>query len=69
MFSMDRDKSPGPDGFSMLFYQVCWDIVKSDLKKVFAKFFERGVISKGMNQLSLFLFQRRWRLRISLLRL
>lgn len=49
VFSMDKDKSLGSDGFYMHFYQVCWDILKSDLMKVFMEFFDRGVISKGMN--------------------
>lgn len=25
--SMEKDKSSGPDGFSMFFYQKCWDIM------------------------------------------
>lgn len=39
VMSMGKDKSPGPDGFSMLFYQDCWDIIQADLIGVFAKFF------------------------------
>lgn len=49
VFSMDKDKSLGLDGFSMHFYQVCWDIIKDDLMKVFVEFYDGGVISKGMN--------------------
>lgn len=42
MFSMDNDKSPGPNGFSILFYQVCWEIVRCDIMKVFVEFFWEG---------------------------
>lgn len=34
-----NDKSPARDGFTMMFYQVCWDFIKDDLLKVFAEFF------------------------------
>lgn len=30
VFSMDKDKSSGPDGFSMLFYHTCWELIKDD---------------------------------------
>lgn len=35
VFDMAKDKSPSPNGFSMLSYQVCWDFIKEDLLKVF----------------------------------
>lgn len=47
---MDNDKSPGFDGFSMLFYQECWKIIKKDLIEVFEEFYERGTINKCMNE-------------------
>lgn len=31
IFAMDGSKAPGPKGFSMHFYQECWDIIKNDL--------------------------------------
>lgn len=46
---MGKDKSPGPNHFSMLFHQECWDIAQVDLMKVLDEFFERGVISTGVN--------------------
>lgn len=35
VFGMDGAPSPGPDGFTMLFYQTCWDTIKFDLMMVF----------------------------------
>lgn len=26
--TLNGDKAPGPDGFSMAFWQCCWDVVK-----------------------------------------
>ncbi|XP_020270858.1 uncharacterized protein LOC109846046 [Asparagus officinalis] len=40
IFDMSGDKSPGPDGFSALFFQVFWDIVKDDIMKLFEEFYE-----------------------------
>ena len=28
--NMNRDKAPGPDGFSLAFFQFCWSILKED---------------------------------------
>lgn len=49
VFGMAKDKSPSPDGFSMLFYQECWEIIKGDLVKVFKEFFESDIINLGVN--------------------
>lgn len=45
VFGMDDSKAPAPNGFSMLFFQECWDMIKEDLIKVFEDFFERGVLT------------------------
>lgn len=49
VFSMAKDKSPGPDGFSMSFFQECWEFIKGDLLKVFKEFFESDTINLGVN--------------------
>lgn len=36
---MKGDKAPDSDGFTISFYQHCWDIIKSDLLKVFDEFY------------------------------
>ena len=34
IWSMELDKPPGPDGFTVHFYKTCWDIIKFDLQKI-----------------------------------
>jgi hypothetical protein len=46
---MDRDKAPGPDGFSMAFFQDCWEVVKGDFMAVFEEFHARGEFVKSIN--------------------
>eukprot|EP00253_Pinus_taeda_P014967 PITA_14967 len=42
VWSMDPDKAPGPDGFSIHFYRICWEIIKFDLFRMI-----RGVLKKA----------------------
>ena len=39
----DGDKSPGPDGFSMAFFQSCWDFLKQEIMKLFGNFHSLAV--------------------------
>ena len=34
VFAMEKNKSPGPDGFAIDFYQHFWEMVKTDLKAI-----------------------------------
>lgn len=47
-FGMDGEKSPSLDGFTMLFFQECWEIIKDDLFKVLGEFYVRSVMNKAM---------------------
>ncbi|RVW54428.1 Transposon TX1 uncharacterized 149 kDa protein [Vitis vinifera] len=49
LFQMDRDKAPGPDGFTIAVFQDCWDVIKEDLVSVFAEFHRSGVINQSTN--------------------
>jgi hypothetical protein len=40
IFHMKHNKSPGPDGFPIEFYQVFWDLIKTDLMALFRDFHE-----------------------------
>ena len=42
------DKSPGPDGFSMAFFQSCWSILKSDIMAVVHNFHEQAVFERSL---------------------
>jgi hypothetical protein len=46
---LNGDKAPGPDGFTMVFFQKCWDILKYDIMAVFAEFHSRGKFEKSFN--------------------
>ena len=43
------DKSPGPDGFPMAFFQACWGTLKSDIMAVFNHFHATGQFEKSLN--------------------
>ncbi|RVX12400.1 Transposon TX1 uncharacterized 149 kDa protein [Vitis vinifera] len=46
---MDRDKAPGPDGFTIAVFQDCWDVIKEDLVRVFDEFHRSGIINQSTN--------------------
>jgi hypothetical protein len=46
---MKGDKAPGPDGFSMAFFQTCWEVVKKDMIAVFKEFHESRKFEKSIN--------------------
>ena len=43
------DKAPGPDGFSMAFFQSCWSVLKTEIMAVFHNFHTQGVFEKSFN--------------------
>jgi hypothetical protein len=46
---LNGDKALGPDGFTMAFFQKCWEILKYDLMVVFEEFHNRGQFEKSLN--------------------
>lgn len=49
VFSMHRDKSPGPDGLNPGFYQAYWDILGNDLVHLCNTVFTTGQLPGGIN--------------------
>uniref|UniRef100_A0A2N9EHM0 Reverse transcriptase domain-containing protein n=1 Tax=Fagus sylvatica TaxID=28930 RepID=A0A2N9EHM0_FAGSY len=49
VMSCAGDKSPGPDGFPMAFFQACWHIIHTDLMAIFHSFHEFGEFERSLN--------------------
>ena len=46
---LNGDKTPGPNGFPIVFWQFCWDFVKEELMGFFKDFFERRKFVRSLN--------------------
>ena len=46
---LNKEKAPGPDGFTIAFYQDCWEMIKDDLLRVFLEFHNNGIINQSTN--------------------
>ncbi|KAL9673288.1 hypothetical protein QQ045_029544 [Rhodiola kirilowii] len=49
-FQMGPTKVPGPDGFSAVFYQSCWGIIKEDLVREIFGFFKEFRLDPEWNK-------------------
>lgn len=49
LFSIPKDKSPGPDGYTSHFFVKAWDIVGGDVLRVIQEFFNKGKLLKRLN--------------------
>ena len=49
VWSMEPDKAPGPDGFSVHFYRICWEIIKSDLFRMIRGILRKAKVGGGIN--------------------
>ena len=46
---MSGDKAPGPNGFTMAFYQACWGVIKMDVMRVMHHFHQYGTFARSLN--------------------
>jgi hypothetical protein len=56
--SMNNEKAPGLDGFTLAFFLACWDLIKADIMWVFHDFLASSKFEKVLMPLSLLSFQR-----------
>lgn len=59
LFQMNPDKSPGPDGMTLAFYQKHWSILGDDIFEMVSKFFQVGTIPIQLNETNIVLIRRR----------
>lgn len=56
---MHPEKTPDPDGFTALFYQKFWDIVKIDLTRMVNEFFFDGIMANELNDANICLIPKK----------
>lgn len=49
IFQMEKGKAPGPDGFTIHFFQSCWDLFKEELWEVVEESRQTGRILRAFN--------------------
>nr|CAN64368.1 hypothetical protein VITISV_040345 [Vitis vinifera] len=49
LMDMNGDKALGPDGFTMAFWQVCWDFIKEEVVELFKEFYDQKSFAKSLN--------------------
>ena len=59
LLEMNGDKAPGPDGFTMAFWQFCWDFVKEEIVDLFKEFYEQRSFVKSLNTTFLILIPKK----------
>ena len=59
LIEMNGDKAPGPDGFTMTFWQRCWALVKEEVLELFKEFYEHSAFIKSINSTFLVLIPKK----------
>ena len=59
LMGMNGDKAPGPDGFTVAFWQNCWEIVKEDVLDMFKEFHEQNSFIRSLNHTFLVLIPKK----------
>ncbi|RVW83962.1 Transposon TX1 uncharacterized 149 kDa protein [Vitis vinifera] len=59
LIDMNGDKAPSPDGFTLLFWQSCWEFVKEEILEMFKEFYDQNVFLKSLNNTFLVLLPKK----------
>ena len=59
LHSLSGDKVPGPDGFTMAFWQFSWDFTKAEILAFFDEFFRLGTFQRSLNSTFLVLIPKK----------
>ena len=56
---MNGDKAPGPEGFTIAFWQSCWEFVKKEILEMFKEFHEQSSFLKSLSNTFLVLIPKK----------
>ena len=59
LMEMNGDKAPRPDGFTVAFWQSCWDFAKEEIMEMFKEFHEHSSFLKSLNNTFLVLIPKK----------
>ncbi|XP_034674249.1 uncharacterized protein LOC117905435 [Vitis riparia] len=59
LMEMNGDKAPGPDGFTLAFWQSCWEFIKEEIIEMFKEFYEHSSFLKSLNNTFLVLIPKK----------
>ena len=59
LMEMNGDKAPRPDGFTVAFWQSCWDFAKDEIMEMFKEFHEHSSFLKSLNNTFLVLIPKK----------
>ncbi|KAJ9678521.1 hypothetical protein PVL29_020644 [Vitis rotundifolia] len=59
LMEMNEDKAPGPDGFTLAFWQSCWEFIKEEILEMFKEFYEHSSFLKSLNNTFLVLIPKK----------
>lgn len=59
VFTLNGSSFSGLNGFTGLFYQVCWDIIVEDMMSVVIAFFQRMTLPKSITHTNLVLIPKK----------
>ncbi|XP_060181254.1 uncharacterized protein LOC132610870 [Lycium barbarum] len=59
VFELSGDSACGPDGFSGIFYQKCWEVIKVDVVNVVKAFYEGQTLPKSITHTNLVLLPKK----------
>ncbi|RVW70288.1 LINE-1 retrotransposable element ORF2 protein [Vitis vinifera] len=59
LMEMNGDKAPGPDGFTVAFWQNAWDFTKEEIMEMFKEFHEHNSFVKSLNNTFLVLIPKK----------
>ena len=59
LMDMNGDKASSPDGFTMAFWQCCWEFVKEEVLEMFKEFHEQNSFLKSLNNTFLVLLPKK----------